>query len=255
MTDATIETTSVGEAIHNHHQEILDTLRSHVAAIVDGEGHADPSALLAFLKGDLLPHAQGEEAHLYPAIDPLVKAHGTATATMMIDHEYITSYIDRIADVTDVTRSLRSTDKARGHAGQANLSTLQRLCLQLEAVLVAHLDKEERVYIPLFEKYLPDEEQQRILNGMHEAYETMPGKGTSPHRDTLLDVREIAPRQRHEMIFDRFNALKPGEALVLVNDHDPKPLYYQFKAELDGLFTWDYLEQGPEVWQVRIGRV
>jgi len=41
---------------------------------------------------------------------------------------------------------------------------------------------------------------------------------------------------------------------VLVNDHDPKPLYYQFRFEREGQFTWDYLEEGPEVWQVRIGK-
>lgn len=252
MADTAIQTTTVGEAIHNHHQEILDTLRGHVAAIVDGEGHADPSALVAFLKGDLLPHAQGEKAYLYPAVDPLVKAHGTATATMEIDHEYITGYIERIADVA---RALRSPDNTGEKFGQGDLNTLQRLCLQLQAVLVAHLDKEERVYIPLFEKYLPDDGQQRILSGMHEAYEATAGDGTPSPQVAQLDVREIAPRQRHEMIFDRFNSLKPGEAFVLVNDHDPKPLYYQFKAELDGLFTWDYLAQGPEVWQVRVGRV
>ncbi len=32
-------------------------------------------------------------------------------------------------------------------------------------------------------------------------------------------------------IFHTFEALKPGEAFVLVNDHDPKPLCYQFKFE------------------------
>ena len=46
----------------------------------------------------------------------------------------------------------------------------------------------------------------------------------------------------------------PGEALELVNDHDPKPLRYQFEAELPGTFTWDYLEEGPEAWRVRIGK-
>jgi uncharacterized protein (DUF2249 family) len=39
-----------------------------------------------------------------------------------------------------------------------------------------------------------------------------------------------------------------------VNDHDPKPLYYQFQAEIGPKFEWQYLEQGPEVWRVRIGR-
>ena len=69
-----------------------------------------------------------------------------------------------------------------------------------------------------------------------------------------VDVRSIPPRERHPLIFGTFDTLAPGEALLLVNDHDPKPLYYQFQAESRGDFTWDYLEAGPEVWQVRIGR-
>jgi uncharacterized protein (DUF2249 family) len=70
----------------------------------------------------------------------------------------------------------------------------------------------------------------------------------------IIDVRTIAPRERHPLIFSTFGQLAAGEAFLLVNDHDPKPLYYQFKAEHDGTFQWDYLEQGPEVWKVRIGR-
>ena len=69
-----------------------------------------------------------------------------------------------------------------------------------------------------------------------------------------LDVREIVPRERHELIFATFGALAPGQSFVLVNDHDPKPLYYQFQAEQPGQANWEYLEQGPEVWRVRIGR-
>ena len=42
---------------------------------------------------------------------------------------------------------------------------------------------------------------------------------------------------------------------MLVNDHDPFPLRYQFEAERPGQFGWDYLEQGPQVWRVRISRL
>lgn len=69
-----------------------------------------------------------------------------------------------------------------------------------------------------------------------------------------LDVRTITPAQRHELIFQSYHQLNAGQAFELVNDHDPKPLYYQFDAEHSGQFTWDYLEQGPEVWRVRIGK-
>lgn len=69
-----------------------------------------------------------------------------------------------------------------------------------------------------------------------------------------LDVRSIAPRERHPRIFSLFDSLQPGQAFELVNDHDPKPLYYQFRAERNGQFGWDYLEHGPEVWRVQISR-
>ncbi len=72
--------------------------------------------------------------------------------------------------------------------------------------------------------------------------------------DTELDVRTEPPARRHELIFSSYLALPAGTAFVLVNDHDPKPLYYQFAAEHAGQFEWDYLEQGPTVWRVRIGR-
>lgn len=72
---------------------------------------------------------------------------------------------------------------------------------------------------------------------------------------TIVDVRQTPPPQRHPLIFQTFEALQPGETFILVNDHDPKPLYYQFKFERDGQFTWEYLEQGPETWRVSIGKV
>lgn len=72
--------------------------------------------------------------------------------------------------------------------------------------------------------------------------------------ETILDVREMIPRERHPRIFNAFDSLQPGEGFTLVNDHDPLPLYYQFSAERQGAFTWDYLESGPETWRVRIGR-
>jgi uncharacterized protein (DUF2249 family) len=70
----------------------------------------------------------------------------------------------------------------------------------------------------------------------------------------VLDVRTMVPRERHPLIFSTFDALQSGESFELVNDHDPKPLFYQFSFERSNAFTWDYLEQGPEVWRVRIGK-
>lgn len=70
-----------------------------------------------------------------------------------------------------------------------------------------------------------------------------------------VDVREIVPRERHPLIFNTFDALAAGTSMRLINDHDPKPLYYQLMAERAGKVEWEYLEEGPETWQVRITSV
>lgn len=76
---------------------------------------------------------------------------------------------------------------------------------------------------------------------------------TQPNAE-IVDVRSLAPVQRHAKIFDLVDALQPGASFILVNDHDPKPLYYQLEAEHPGQFSWTYVQQGPDVWRVQIGR-
>lgn len=69
-----------------------------------------------------------------------------------------------------------------------------------------------------------------------------------------IDVRDMVPRERHPLIFRTFDELGDGESFELINDHDPKPLYYQFQAERPGQLGWEYLEEGPETWRVRISK-
>ncbi|HRN19251.1 MAG: DUF2249 domain-containing protein [Trueperaceae bacterium] len=70
-----------------------------------------------------------------------------------------------------------------------------------------------------------------------------------------IDVRTIPPRERHPLLFQAFDDLEAGQAFELINDHDPKPLYYQFQVERSGTVEWEYLEQGPETWRIRVGKV
>lgn len=70
-----------------------------------------------------------------------------------------------------------------------------------------------------------------------------------------LDVREIPHGRRHPRIFGIYARLAPGESFVLVNNHDPKPLRREFQATYPDQFGWDYLETGPDQWQVRIERL
>ncbi len=71
---------------------------------------------------------------------------------------------------------------------------------------------------------------------------------------TLIDARCMPPLDRHAIIFSTFDALQPGEAFDLVNNHDPVPLYFRFKSNRQGQFEWHYIVQGPAHWQVRIAK-
>lgn len=70
-----------------------------------------------------------------------------------------------------------------------------------------------------------------------------------------IDLRSVTPRDRHALIFARFDALQPGQALELLNDHDPQPLRVQFENRAFGQYDWRYIESGPASWRVRIGKV
>lgn len=70
-----------------------------------------------------------------------------------------------------------------------------------------------------------------------------------------LDVTQIEPRLKHPTIFEKFDALSGGESFILHNDHDPKPLYYQLIAERGQVFDWEYLTEGPAVWEIKISKL
>lgn len=79
-------------------------------------------------------------------------------------------------------------------------------------------------------------------------------KDTPMTTPRMLDVRVIPPRDKHPTIFNTFAELAAGESFILINDHDPKPLRYQFEYEHAGNFGWKYLEEGPAIWQVEISK-
>ena len=89
----------------------------------------------------------------------------------------------------------------------------------------------------------------------------MPGNGWMLNREdhmgteTTIDVRSLAPRERHPRIFATFDGMVAGDTILLINDHDPKPLFYQFQAERPGSVHWTPQEQGPERWVIRIEKV
>ncbi|WP_123533476.1 DUF2249 domain-containing protein [Halosimplex salinum] len=57
---------------------------------------------------------------------------------------------------------------------------------------------------------------------------------------TTLDIRDVPPPERHPMIHEAFEDLDSGETLRIVNDHEPKPLFYEFQAEVEDFDADNY---------------
>jgi uncharacterized protein (DUF2249 family) len=70
-----------------------------------------------------------------------------------------------------------------------------------------------------------------------------------------FDVREIPCRIKHGQIIQKWLELPVGDYFVLVNDHEPVPLYYQFEATFKGEFTWEKAGTSEDCFKIRIGRI
>ncbi|MEO7979861.1 MAG: DUF2249 domain-containing protein [Sporichthyaceae bacterium] len=238
-------TTDVVGAITSHHAELKATLTARVddvlAAARTGQPHGPAVAgLSALLAADIVPHARAEEDVLYAAataanLRPLVTG-------MLFEHETLLALGAELpaaktsVDAAAVARSLR--DVFVGHVRRENELLIPALAADPAVDLVALLPvMEER-----FATYR-DPARQLLIAGP---------SPSGPDRE--LDLRAEPHAQRHDLIFQTYAATPAGLTFVLVNDHDPRRLYDQFQAEQSGRFSWTYLESGPEVWRVLIGR-
>jgi uncharacterized protein (DUF2249 family) len=73
--------------------------------------------------------------------------------------------------------------------------------------------------------------------------------------DRVMDVRPIPCSIKHGLIIRTWLDLPVGAHFILLNDHDPVPLYYQFSAQWPGTFTWQHLANGPEEVRVKITKL
>lgn len=190
------------------------------------------------LSESLLSHLDEEEDTLFPALTANGAGHSSASKlldSMVAEHLVVAELLERIrADADDFNVPDWACNSYR-----ALFSELR----QLEADIFTHVHLENHVLMPRFT-----------------AGSTAGEQAVNPRRSSMpmtreLDVRAIPPPKRHPgIIFDAFDALGPGEAFVLVNDHDPKPLLLRFQAERPGRFEWSVLEAGPERFRVELRR-
>jgi uncharacterized protein (DUF2249 family) len=73
--------------------------------------------------------------------------------------------------------------------------------------------------------------------------------------DKVMDVRPIPCSIKHGLIIKQWLELPVGEYFILLNDHDPVPLYYQFAAQWPDAFIWQHLVKGPDEFRVKITKL
>lgn len=70
--------------------------------------------------------------------------------------------------------------------------------------------------------------------------------------ERVINVADVEPQYRHAILFRLVEHLAPGTSLQIIVDHDPKRLRMQLEAQYGSRYGWSYLEQGPDIWRVRL---
>lgn len=255
-----------GEAIRAHHAQLSGALQAGAANVLAkaerglrGDTLQAAAELAAWCERELAPHAAAEEAVLYAAARDR-EATRLLVAAMTDEHGVLLGLI----------RSLTTARTAVEAAATARA---------LQTVFLSHLGKENDRLLPILEA-ASDVDLAGLLEGMHHelaggAHDASHdahaehGHGAAAsapaahscncgHADEdgypVLDARAIPHAIRHATIFGALATVPSGGGLVLVAPHDPLPLLAQIEQAYPGGFEVDYLERGPESWQLAFVR-
>ncbi|HEX6498708.1 MAG TPA: DUF2249 domain-containing protein [Micromonosporaceae bacterium] len=255
-------------AVVRHHAQLAEALDGRTEALLAlvEEGYAQEAEqarrqLLAFLRGELVPHARAEEDVLYPAAAAVPEGR-LLVGGMLGEHRVIMSLVEELDRAASPVRA--------GATARA-----------LAALFHAHLAKENDLVVPLILDSGRDSLAD-LLGGMHDllgggghdepaqsggcgcggcgcggdaASRTAPGGADMLTIDPRVDVRDVPHAQRHALVLSALDQLAPGRAVVLVAPHAPMPLLAQIEQRYHGAVEMEWLQAGPDVWQIRLQRV
>lgn len=268
---ARVDNAAVITAIRNHHAELADALHQHTDAVLRAARGGDYAqarqSLHTWYQTQLLPHIQAEEQALYSTGAEMER-------TQLLVRGMLAEHRDLVGRIGELALALDALD-------------LAALAVSARALFDSHLGKENDLLLPALDAAGVD--LAAALEGMHEvlghgahgeasghdegagtdscgcgcgcshdaspadtAAQSLPDPAVRP--DDELDVRTLPHGSRHEIIFAKLDALAVGDTLVIVNDHDPKPLRYQVSAMWPDCFYWRYLNSGPQLWRLAITR-
>ncbi|MFD2768001.1 DUF2249 domain-containing protein [Micromonospora eburnea] len=250
---------AAARAVIRHHAQLAAVLDRHVRNLLEAAEHGDDvraqdvrADLLGWLREELLPHADAEETALYPVAADRAEA-ALLIRGMRAEHRAIT---DLVAELDATTEPVRLAAAARALAG----------------VLAVHLAKENELIVPLLVD-AADVSLAALLDGMHDLLGSSKsaggcggtcGCGGGPATtdaaapvltiDPRLDVRLLPHDRRHTTVLAALDAMPAGGALVLIAPHAPRPLLAEIEARYRGNMVAEWLQDGPDTWQVRLSR-
>ncbi|MCB7129078.1 MAG: hemerythrin domain-containing protein [Candidatus Brocadiales bacterium] len=141
------------EPIRDHHKMLhkqIDTLFENVEKLqkFSAQERGKLDDLMNFLKNDLLPHAEGEERHLYKKVGELMK-NPLFTKTMELDHQHIKQYISELE--TEINNVYKDS-------ADATVRRVQTAATKLRGIIEPHFQKEDDVYLPILDEKLSAEQ-------------------------------------------------------------------------------------------------
>lgn len=241
-----------------HFLGILRTAaRSGGETLSDSHRRAVESAL-AYFRTAGPRHNQDEENSLFPLMrqsaDPRVIAALETIDSLEREHVSATTRHEQVDQIF-------SGWLASGTVAPEPRRRLVETLDDLHEMYAQHIAVEDSRIFPLAAGTLRPDQLRQLGTEMAErrglsVQPAAPRKESSAvTAKTTIDVRTIPGPQRHPLIFRTFDGLQTGEALEIVNDHNPIPLHNQFQFNRRGQFEWLYLQDGPELWRVRIARI
>lgn len=149
--------TLVTQPLRDEHRELLpevEVLRTAGDGVEGADALEGIRAALRFLRGHLIPHAEAEEAALYPVVGKAMGAAG-ATATMTRDH----------VEVGRLTEELHGLSEAWTGTPEQQQDA-RRLLYGLYTLVRVHFAKEEEVYLPLLDAKLSEADAKAMFAAM-----------------------------------------------------------------------------------------
>jgi len=113
-----------------------------------------------FLANHLKPHAEAEDAALYPVVQQVLGSPD-ATKTMSRDHVEVGRYIEELASLKmGLTGDVLSAEQ---------ITSSRRVLFGVYALVKVHFAKEKEVYLPILDQRLTPESAKEMFEQMESA--------------------------------------------------------------------------------------